>query len=102
MRISAKSLVLGMDLPGLSPGMDLPGPLIELIAKHQEQDPYCKRIVRQAFYLRWQPDLASAATGPGGDDYTVQYIPGGIRDLLCVARCVIVPAQTSLCIELLC
>ena len=100
-RISAKSLVPGMDLPGSSPGMDLPGPLIELIAKHQEQDPHCKRIARQALHPRRQPDLASAATGPGGDDYTVQHIPGGTRDLLCVARRVIVPAQTSLRIELL-
>jgi hypothetical protein len=43
-RISAKSLVLGKELPGL---------LIKLIRKHQEQDPYCKQIARQAFYPHW-------------------------------------------------
>jgi hypothetical protein len=47
-RISAKNLVLDMDLSGTSGidlpalGMDLPGLLIELIAKHQEQDLYYK------------------------------------------------------------
>jgi hypothetical protein len=43
-RISAKSLVLGKELLGL---------LIELIRKHQEQDPYCKQIARQTFYPCW-------------------------------------------------
>jgi hypothetical protein len=58
-RISAKNLVLDMDLSGTSGidlptlGMDLPRLLIELIAKHQEQDPYCKQIVGQLFYPRW-------------------------------------------------
>jgi hypothetical protein len=83
-RISAESLV---------PGKELLGSLIELIRKHQEQDPYCKWIVRQAFHPRWQPNLASAIIGPGSDNYTVQtfIILGGIRDLLCVACCVIMP-----------
>jgi hypothetical protein len=40
-RISTKSLV---------PGKELPGSLIKLIRKHQEQDPYCKQIARQAFH----------------------------------------------------
>jgi hypothetical protein len=61
-RISAKSLVPGKELPGL---------LIKLIGKHQEQDPYCKWIVRQTFYLRWQPNLALAIIGPGSDNYTI-------------------------------
>jgi hypothetical protein len=93
-RISAESLVPGKELPGL---------LIELIRKHQEQDPYCKRIARQVFYPCWQPNLASAIIGPGSDNYTVQtfIIPGGMRDLLCVVHCVIMPMQTFLCIELL-
>jgi hypothetical protein len=50
-RISTENLVPDMDLSGTSGidlpvlGMDLPGLLIKLIAKHQEQDPYCKQIV---------------------------------------------------------
>jgi hypothetical protein len=43
-RISAESLVPGKELPGL---------LIKLIRKHQEQDPYCKQIARQAFHPCW-------------------------------------------------
>jgi hypothetical protein len=83
-RISAKSLVPGKELLGL---------LIKLIRKHQEQDPYCKWIVRQAFHPRWQPNLALAIIGPGSDNYTVQtfIILGGTRDLLCIVYCVIVP-----------
>jgi hypothetical protein len=84
-RISAKSLVPGKELPGL---------LIKLIRKHQEQDPYCKQIVRQVFHPCWQPNLALAVIGPGSDNYTIQtfIILGGMRDLLCVVHCVIVPA----------
>jgi hypothetical protein len=63
-RISAKSLVPDMDLSG-TPGMDLPKLLIELITKHQEQDPYYKQIAGQLFYPCWQPNLASAQLGPG-------------------------------------
>jgi hypothetical protein len=83
-RISAESLV---------PGKELPGSLIKLIRKHQEQDPYCKQIARQAFHPCWQPNLASAIIGPGSDNYTIQtfIIPGGIRDLLCVVHHVIMP-----------
>jgi hypothetical protein len=83
-RISAKSLV---------PGKELPGSLIELIRKHQEQDPYCKQIVRQAFHPHWQLNLASAIIGPGSDNYTIQtfIIPRGMRDLLCIAYYVIIP-----------
>jgi hypothetical protein len=61
-RISTKSLVPGKELPGL---------LIELIREYQEQDPYCKQIIRQAFYPCWQPNLASAIIGPRSDNYTV-------------------------------
>jgi hypothetical protein len=43
-RISAESLVLGKELLRL---------LIELIRKHQEQDPYYKWIVRQVFHPHW-------------------------------------------------
>jgi hypothetical protein len=49
-RISAENLVLDMDLLGTSGidlpalGIDLPGLLIKLITKHQEQDPYYKQI----------------------------------------------------------
>jgi hypothetical protein len=50
-RISTKSLV---------PGKELLGSLIKLIRKHQEQDPYCKQIARQAFHPHQQPNLASA------------------------------------------
>jgi hypothetical protein len=70
-RISAKNLVLDMDLLGTSGidlpalGIDLPGLLIELIAKYQEQNPYCKQIAGQLFYPCWQPNLASAQLGPG-------------------------------------
>jgi hypothetical protein len=101
-RNSAESLVPGnkKELPG-NPGIDLPGLLIELIGKHQEQDPYCKRIAGQLFHTRRQPNLASAQLGPGWDDYTVQQFPGVTKDLLCVMHYVIVPVQTSLCIELL-
>jgi hypothetical protein len=95
-RISAKELVPGNE--------NLPGLLIKLIREHQEQDPVCKWIVRQTFHPRWQLNLALAKRGPGSDNYTVQTYayPGGMRDLLCVVCCVIVPVQTSLCIELLC
>jgi hypothetical protein len=83
-RISVKSLVPGKELPGL---------LIKLIRKHQEQDPYCKQIVRQAFHPCWQLNLASAIIGPRSDNYTVQtfIILGGIRDLLCIVCCIIMP-----------
>jgi hypothetical protein len=37
----------------LVPGKELPEPLLDLIAKHQEQDPYCKQIARQALYPYW-------------------------------------------------
>jgi hypothetical protein len=107
-RISTENLVLDMDLSGTlgidlpALGMDLPGLLIKLITKHQEQDLYCKWIAGQLFYPCWQPNLALAQLGPGWDDYTVQQFPGGTKDLLCVAHYVIMPVQTSLCIELLC
>ena len=91
-RMAAKEMI---------PGEELPESLLELIGKHQEQDPYCTRIARQALHPRWQPNLALAVTGPGWDNYTVKQFPGGIRDLLCIAHRLIVPAQTSLRIELL-
>jgi hypothetical protein len=75
----------------LVPGKELPEPLLDLIAKHQEQDPYCKRIARQALHPCWQPDLASAKIGPGDSNYTVCHILGGIRNLLCVVHCIIMP-----------
>jgi hypothetical protein len=34
----------------LVPGKELPEPLLDLIAKHQEQDPYCKWIARQVLH----------------------------------------------------
>jgi hypothetical protein len=37
----------------LIPGEELPESLLELIRMHQEQDPYCKWIARQAFYPCW-------------------------------------------------
>jgi hypothetical protein len=86
----------------LVPGEELLEPLLDLIAKHQEQDLYYKQIARQAFYPCWQLDLALAKIGPRDNDYTIYHILGGIRNLLCVVHYVIVPVQTSLCIELLC
>jgi hypothetical protein len=62
-RISTKELVPG--------NKNLPGLLIELIREHQEQDPVYKQIVRQTFYLCWQPNLALAKRGPRSDNYTV-------------------------------
>jgi hypothetical protein len=84
-RISAKELVPGNE--------NLPGSLIELIREHQEQDPVCKRIARQTFHPYQQLNLALAKRGPGSDNYTVQTYayPGGMRDLLCVVHCVIMP-----------
>jgi hypothetical protein len=76
----------------LVPGKELPEPLLDLIAKHQEQDLYYKQIARQALHPHWQPDLASAKIGPRDSDYTVCHILGGIRNLLCVMYCVIMPA----------
>jgi hypothetical protein len=37
----------------LVPGKELPEPLLDLIAKYQEQDPYYKQIARQALYPCW-------------------------------------------------
>jgi hypothetical protein len=75
----------------LVPGEVLPEPLLDLIAKHQEQDLYCKQIARQALHPCWQLDLALAKIGPGDSDYTVCHILGGTRNLLCIVCCVIVP-----------
>jgi hypothetical protein len=76
----------------LVPGKELPEPLLDLIAKHQEQDLYCKQIARQALYPYWQSDLASAKIGPGDSNYTIYHILGGIRNLLYIVHCVIIPA----------
>jgi len=56
------------------------------------------RIVRQKLHPRRQLS-ALAATGPVVD--TGLALTGGIHDLLCVARRVIVPMQTILCTVLL-
>jgi hypothetical protein len=80
--MATKELVLGEELPE---------PLLDLIAKHQEQDLYCKQIARQALYPHWQLDLASAKIGPRDSNYTVYHILGDMRNLLCVAHCVIMP-----------
>jgi hypothetical protein len=37
----------------LVPGKELLEPLLDLIAKHQEQDLYCKQIARQALHPCW-------------------------------------------------
>lgn len=99
-KMATQDLISGDALPE-DPGEALPEDLIKLIAKHQEQDPYCKRIARQALHPRRQPNRALAAIGPGCGDITVQKFPGGTSLLLCVARRVVVPEQTSLRIELL-
>jgi hypothetical protein len=75
----------------LVPGKELPEPLLDLIAKHQEQDLYYKQIARQALYPHWQPDLASAKIGPRDSNYTIYHILGGTKNLLYVAHCVIMP-----------
>jgi hypothetical protein len=75
----------------LVPGKELPEPLLDLITKHQEQDPYCKQIARQALHPCWQPDLALAKIGLRDSDYTVYHILGGIRNLLCIVHYVIIP-----------
>jgi hypothetical protein len=87
----------------LIPGEELPESLLELIRMHQEQDPYCKQMARQTLHPHQQPNLSLAISGPVRDDSTVQpqSTPGGMHNLLCVARCVIMPKQASLCIELL-
>jgi hypothetical protein len=86
----------------LIPGEELPESLLELIRMHQEQDPYCKQIARQALHPCWQPNLSLAISSPMRDNYTVQNSTlGGMSDLLCVACHVIVPEQASLHIELL-
>jgi hypothetical protein len=56
------------------------------------------RIARQRLHPRPQYS-ALAATGPVVD--TGPALTGGIRDLLCVARHVIVPMQTILCTKFL-
>jgi hypothetical protein len=81
-KIAAKELVPGEELPEL---------LLDLIAKHQEQDLYCKWIARQVLYPCWQPDLASAKIGLGDSNYTVCHILGDIRNLLYIVYCIIVP-----------
>jgi hypothetical protein len=75
----------------LVPGKELPEPLLDLIAKHQEQDPYYKQIARQALYLYWQLDLALAKIGPRDSNYTVYHILGGTRNLLYIAYYIIMP-----------
>jgi hypothetical protein len=85
----------------LVPGKELPEPLLDLIAKHQEQDPYYKQIAKQALCPCWQLDLASAKIGPRDSDYTVCHILGGTKNLLCIVHYIIMPMQTSLCIKLL-
>ena len=65
---------------------------------HHELDPFCMRIARQKLHPRRQLS-ALAATGPVVD--TGLALTGGIIDLLCVARRVIVPMQTILCTVLL-
>jgi hypothetical protein len=75
----------------LVPGKELPEPLLDLIAKYQEQNLYCKQIARQVLYPCWQLDLASAKIGPRDSDYTVYHILGGIRNLLCIVCYIIVP-----------
>jgi hypothetical protein len=37
----------------LVPGKELPEPLLDLIAKYQEQDLYCKQIARQVLHPHW-------------------------------------------------
>jgi hypothetical protein len=81
-KMATKELVLGKELPEL---------LLDLIAKHQEQDLYYKQIARQVLHPYWQPDLASAKIGPRDSDYTVYYILGGTKNLLCIMHCIIVP-----------
>jgi hypothetical protein len=80
--MATKALVLGKELPES---------LLDLIAKHQEQDPYCKQIARQVLHLCWQPDLASAKIGPRDSNYTVYHILGGTRNLLCIVCYIIIP-----------
>jgi hypothetical protein len=76
----------------LIPGEELPESLLELIRMHQEQDPYCKWIARQALYPHWQPNLSLAISGPMRDNYTVQNSTlGGISNLLCIVCHVIMP-----------
>jgi hypothetical protein len=80
--MAAKELVLGEELPE---------PLLDLIIKHQEQDPYYKQIARQALYLYWQLDLALAKIGPRDSNYIICHILRGIRNLLCIVYYVIIP-----------
>jgi hypothetical protein len=75
----------------LVPGEELLEPLLDLIAKHQEQNPYYKQIARQVLHPCWQPDLVSAKIGPRDSDYTICHILGGIRNLLYIVHCVIMP-----------
>jgi hypothetical protein len=83
-KIAAKELI---------PGEELPESLLELIRMYQEQDPYYKRMARQALHPCWQPNLSLAILGPMRDDSIVQpqSTPGGMHDLLCVVHCVIMP-----------
>jgi hypothetical protein len=77
----------------LIPGEELPESLLELIRMHQEQDLYCKQMARQALHPHWRLNLSLAILGPIKDNSIVQpqSTPGGMRDLLCIVCCVIMP-----------
>jgi hypothetical protein len=77
----------------LIPGEELPESLLELIRMYQEQDPYCKQMARQVLYPCQQPNLSLAISGPVRDNSIVQpqSTLGGMRNLLCIVCCVIIP-----------
>ena len=78
----------------------LNGDLIQLIEKHQRNDPLCKRIAGQPLHSCRQLDSPFAGDeGPVVD--TDPVLTGGIENLLCVAGRVVVPEQASLRTELL-
>lgn len=82
-------------LEKMTPHKPLTEDLIQLIEKHQRNDPLCKRIAGQLLHPCRQLDSPFAEDeGPVVDDDPA--LTGGIRNLLCVAGRVVVPEQASL------